>query len=205
MSAVPKLDRLVFEEEPHRYLLHGKEIPGITAVLRGAGLIDASWFSAAAADRGTAVHLAIQYAAEGDLDESSLAPSFAPYLAGWREFCAAVGWTPLEAPELLVASETLSFATRIDGVGEVFGRPTIVNWKTGARLAWHAIQSAGEALAYGEWIGKVAPHRLCRASVYLDDEGGYALIEHKKKSDVDVFRAAACLAAWKAGNGYREG
>ena len=100
----------------------------------------------------------------------------------------------MERPELLVGSETLRFGTRIDGVGRTKGNPRLVvaNWKSGQAENWHAIQSAGEAVAYAETVGRTTTAALRRAAIYLRDDGTYRFHEHsdsEMRRDVEEFRA----------------
>lgn len=199
MSALPEripLDgRLSFEEEGHVYRLDGEVIPGITAVLKRVGLIDDRFYSVEARDRGTAVHAAIEYLQEGDLERSSLAPLLIPYVEAWERFRDEMGWEPIERPELLVGSESLRFATRIDGVGLTRDCPfvTVCNWKSGAAALWHPIQAAGEAIAYAETTGRATAFGVRRAALYLRDDGTYRFEPHPAKytqRDLDDFRAA---------------
>lgn len=207
MSALPEripLDgRLTFEEARHVYRLDGEVIPGITSVLKRAGIIDDRFYSAEARDRGSAVHTAIEYLQEGDLERKTLAPLLVPYVEAWERFRDEMGWEPIERPELLVGSETLRFATRIDGVGVTRGCPlvTVCNWKTGSGYsAWWAIQSAGETIAYSETFGR-SLYAMRRASVLLTTNGRYKFDVHDDKNDYAVFRGAAVVAHWKNANG----
>ncbi len=193
---IPFSGRLTFEEEPHLYTLDGEVIPGITSILKAARLLDDSFYSVEARERGVAVHLAIQYLIEGDLQRDSLAPLILPYVEAWERFAIEMHWQPVEAPELLVGSEVLRFATRIDGIGRVNGSPLLVvnNWKSGGPEPWHAVQSAGEAVAYAETTGRATTYGLRRAALYLRNDGTYRWHEHETKCagrDVDDFRAAA--------------
>lgn len=199
MSALPErihLDgRLTFEEARHVYRLDGEVIPGITSVLKRAGIIDDRFYSAEARDRGSAVHTAIEYLQEGDLERKTLAPLLVPYVEAWERFRDEMGWEPIERPELLVGSETLRFATRIDGVGRMKGDPRIGigNWKTGQPEPWHPIQSAGEAIAFAETCGRATTLALRRFAVYLRPDGTFRFHEHKPSEatrTVDDFRAA---------------
>lgn len=198
---VPFAGRLTFDEASHRYRLDGERIPGITAVLKSAGMIEDTHFTAFSRDRGSAVHLAVQYAAEGDLKTESLAAFLVPYVEAWERFRADSGWVATEPPELLVASPTLRFATRIDGVGVLNGATFVLNWKTGQPAAFHSVQAAAEAIAYVETYGTVSLWTVRRAALYLRDDGTYRLEEHARRGDFDDFRAAARVYHWQEMNG----
>lgn len=192
---IPYEGRLTFDEASHTYQLDGLFIPGITSVLKAAGVVDDRFYTTEARDRGLAVHAAIEYLIEGDLAWERVHPVLEPYLCAYERFVEEMGWEPVEAPELLVGSETLRFATRIDGIGRTRGNPRLVvgNWKTGQAEKWHAIQSAGEAVAYAETVGRTTTAALRRAAIYLRDDGTYRFHEHpdsEMRRDVEDFRAA---------------
>lgn len=194
---VPYSGRLVFEEGPHRYRLDGEVIPGITSVLKRVGLVDDGYYNIEARDRGSAVHAAIEFLQEGDLKRESIAPLLIPYVEAWERFRDEMGWEPIERPELLVGSEVLRVATRIDGIGRVKGDPRIVvaNWKTGSGSPepWHPLQSSGEALLFAETTGRTTTLALRRAAVYLRPDGTYRWHPHPEQEarrDAEDFRAA---------------
>ncbi len=98
-------EMLTFEPEAHRYTLHRGAtarreeeaeailLPSVTGVLQASGLIDFSRIPPTilrdARDRGGAVHQAVHYFNEGDLDVESFRadfPAYAPYLDAWLRF-----------------------------------------------------------------------------------------------------------------------
>jgi len=55
-------------------------VPGVTGIIRAAGLMDVTGFNDYARDRGTAVHKAIELYERGTLDVDSLDEVITPYL-----------------------------------------------------------------------------------------------------------------------------
>ncbi|MDP2317499.1 MAG: hypothetical protein Q8P41_31735 [Pseudomonadota bacterium] len=198
---VPYSGRLVFEEDVHRYRLDGEVIPGITSVLKRAGMIEDGFYSTEARDRGTAVHLAIQYLLEGCLAFETVDPSLLGYVEAFQRFVTESGIEFLERPELLVGSETLRYATLVDGVGRIGRQVYVLNWKSGAAEPFHPVQAAGEAIAYVEAYGAASIWTLGRAALYLGNDGRYSFHEHKRKGDLDDFRAAVRVAHWNEQHG----
>ena len=131
---------LDFEEESHRYLLNGNQVPSVTQVIKSAGLSEVEQFyTPEAAQRGTAVHAACQYDDEetlGDCTENLLG-----YLNGWRKFRAESGFVPTHI-EIRLASERYQFAGALDRIGALNGKPSLLDIKSGAFCRWHAIQLA---------------------------------------------------------------
>lgn len=196
MSAAEK-PALRFDEKEHRYFLGERELPGVTSRLKLAGMIEDGWFNEKARDRGTAVHYATEYDDLGILKEETLDERAVPYLEAWRAFRRETGWENVEFPELPVCSPTLGYATKIDRVGNLRGKLSVLNLKTGQRAPWHGAQLAGEAIAYCEWRGLSSTFKVQRLSLYLANDGTYRLHVHENRIDFERFKAAVVIAAWK--------
>jgi hypothetical protein len=194
------------------YLTGDRALPGISSRLRLAGLVDETWFARYpnASLRGTAVHSATQFWDEGDLAIDSVDPAIVGYLDAWKRFVAETGWRNLEPPETMVASLTMDYATTIDRVGGMGGEwvtgldvpvnLTVLNLKSGRSAPWHAVQLAGEALAYSEW----APFplfKIQRAALHLLADGTYRLEPYRNREDYDDFRAVLRVARWRERHG----
>lgn len=122
---------LIFLEDNHRYILDGCELPSVStlcAPLHRAVYADApKWQLEAAAERGTAVHIAtaqLERTGQADADESC-APYVRAYAAFLSEHEAAWSLTeqPLYHPELL-------FAGTPDRYGLLDGKATLLDVKT---------------------------------------------------------------------------
>jgi len=196
---------ITLDEATHVYCVDGRRLPGITNRLKSNGMIDDEWFTEESRQRGAAVHLATQYADEKCLDLSSVDPRLHGYLLAWERFKDEMRVSFAGPPEMLVAFPDLGYATRIDRVVRLQHREShavVVNLKTGVPLPWHPIQLAGELLAYC-YTTQERLTRTTRASVYLKADGSYKWEPYKHrdlKADIEVFRAAAILAAWKDSN-----
>lgn len=85
-------DALQFDPVLHAYYLDGQRLPSVTQILQRSGLIDFSHIPTAvmtaARNRGAAVHQAVHYYNEGDLDPSFQQdfPEYWPYVAAWLRF-----------------------------------------------------------------------------------------------------------------------
>ena len=162
----------------------------VTGILRAANLIDVSFASDEARDRGTAVHAATQFLDDGDLDLSSVHEAIAPALARYQEFKAHV------QPEILAVEEevehsTLRYRGRLDRRIAINGREGILDVKGVFRAAWQGVQLAGYAACF--------PRPMARWTLHLPSDGtDYRLIEHTDRDDWRVFQAALSIASWKA-------
>src|SRR3954452_7906298 len=75
-----------FDPCSHAYYFRGRRLISVTQAIQAAGLIRSEWYTEAARQRGRAVHLAIHFDAQRDLDESSVSPLVRPYLEAARSF-----------------------------------------------------------------------------------------------------------------------
>lgn len=184
---------LTLDPETHTYELDGKRLPGVTAVLKAQGFIDAAWFTEYGRDRGTKVHQAIEFYDAGDLDEDSLDPVLKPYLAAWKRFKEEAHVT-IEASEVRLASEVYGFAGTIDKVATIGSTKAILDLKSGQVQPWTGIQLAAYHILLNEPTRK-------RYAVQLNNDGSYRLHEFKDRSDRAVFLAALTVHQWKRREG----
>jgi len=173
--------------ENHRYQVNGREVDGVTDIIKSAGLMDVGWSSDWHMARGKAVHKAIEYYEQGDLDESRLDPAILPYLAGWKLFRAETGYESQEH-ERMIYHPVYQFCGTLDQIGIMDGQTCLVDIKTGVYQPWWALQTA----AYNS----IAKCRR-RLSVQLTDEGKYKVTEHSNKLDFQRFLAAMTVAGMR--------
>jgi hypothetical protein len=105
---------LTFKEDTHQYFVDGKEVPGVSHVMKTLGLSkDYTGTDDFYRDRGTAVHKAAELYLTERLDESSLDPEIIPFFEGFKRFWEAHRH-PLPYVEHMLYSESLGFAGSID-------------------------------------------------------------------------------------------
>ncbi len=173
---------LQFDEINHAYSYDGRRVPGVTSVLSALHKFDgvSADVLAAAAERGTAVHLACELLDLGDLDEESVDPAIAGYVNGWRLFMAekAPVWDRIEAK---CFHKIHRYAGTLDRAGVMDGDEWIVDIKTAA--ASHPVWGVQTA-AYANALDKP---KARRGTVQLRPDGKYRLIEWKDRTDWPVF------------------
>ena len=197
---------LEFSEADHVYRLYGRPIPSVTSVIRDNRLgPDFSRVPAdslqRARDLGTAVHAALHYADEGTLDETTVDPAVAPYLAAWRAFRAARGVVIVEM-ERRYADVTYRFGGTLDRivVADVMDigprRRVVCDVKTGGveganyqTAAYHYL--AGEGPGTLRWAVQLHPERPVPYTVY----------PYSSPRDWRIFRAALELTHERAALG----
>jgi hypothetical protein len=189
---------LTFDALTHTYTLDGRELPSVTTILKGTGMIDYSMIPQAvlqeAGRRGTAVHVALQYMDDGELDESSVAPEYAGYIKAAKRFYAETGFT-VAHNEYRDYHRGLLYAGTLDRTG-VFPDDSlaVVDWKTGLVMPAHALQLVGYANFFRN------PRRYRRIAVKLNADGTYRAQEFpaaRFEQDWAMFQAALACYQWQ--------
>jgi len=185
MSAMPVLD-----EATHTYTLNGVVVPGVTSLLEplsGLHFVDREVLRAAA-DFGTAVHLACELDDRGTLDEEELDPALAPYLSAWRRFSKdyAVKWSLIEH---LVHHPVMGYAGKLDRYGIVKGDDAVVDLKSSAIL----YPTVGAQLS--AYVKALPGTTLLtkRIGVLLKPDGNYQAKRYTDPSDWAVFASLITL------------
>lgn len=175
----------------------GLEYPTVTEVLRAAGLAEAPYLSPAMARglaRGRALHLAIQYHAEGTLDPASLHPEIEGAFRAYLRFREEVPHAVL-ATETTLFHPTWQFCGRPDRVADLDGHAgvAILDWKLGESPDLEAAryQLAGYRVL---WAAH-APDRPAERgyAVRLGRDGRYSLHDLTDPEASQVFLAALIL------------
>lgn len=134
---------LTFTAETHEYQLDGKKVPSVTQVLSEMGFIDTRWFTEESRERGTLVHKLCELHDLGVLDEESVDPRLAGYLAAWKSFGVKTEfvWTSVEKP---LAHPLFRYAGTPDRIGiSGKGIKTLIDIKSGPPSLWHCFQIGG--------------------------------------------------------------
>lgn len=185
---------LSFDEAGHSYRFEGKPVPGVTSILsalrEGEDAPDEA--RRIAANRGRAVHRAIELDVAGDLDESRLHEDIASRLRAWRKFRAEYGFSPGRA-ELRVFSRRFGYAGTLDLWGWAQGFPIILDAKATAAVPRKAhIQLAGYAQALRETLHS-GPVR--RAILHLRPDR-YDFVPCTDQTDFETFLACLTVKRW---------
>lgn len=173
--------KIEFDEQTHIYKLNGKIIPSVTQIL--SNLSNFSFVSpevlARKADIGCKVHKACEWWDKNELDEETLHPIISGYLSGWKKFKKDTRYIPM-IWEVLAASEKYLFGGRIDSVGVIDDKQTLVDIKTGIKTKSHSLQTAAYQILWEEEVKGRIRQRLC---VYLKKDGNYSIEPHSDKID----------------------
>lgn len=181
----------------HKYTLDGRPVPGVTQVLKEAGLVNADWATQWHLERGQAIHAAAEYIVRGTLDWSTVDERIRPYLDALQKFLKDSDCElATAAPELFVHSARHRYAGRLDLVAKVFGEWTVCDWKSGA-VGPAGPQTAAYEMAYREERG--ITKLLKRIAVQLKPDGKYKMKELADFSD--YLDWLACLERFRTKDG----
>lgn len=191
---IATLDSPVFTFDPneHKYFLDGVEIPGVTSILKEAGLSQFWGGFTQAQLRGLHVHEACEYLDLNDLDWHSVYPQWMGYVRSYERFKQETGFVP-ELIEYQTLHPIYRFAGTIDRRGVLSGQKVLLDLKTGPEEDWHPLQLAGyQILGGAEW----SKDRRC--SLHLQQDGSIARLSwHDDANDLKTFMAALTVTHWK--------
>lgn len=190
---------LEYDDKTHTYTVDGQVYPSVTQVLTEAGFIDPTWYTEEGAERGKNVALITELhdkneLADGRLEE--LYPQYVGYLVAWGKFCVERVEEILGIEER-VCNTTWGYAGTLDRRVRLIGGTgqCIPDIKTGAKAYWHRYQTAAYMACDYDKVHT-------RMAVYLKPNGKYTCDPHDNYlHDLDVFRAALCVANEKRAHG----
>lgn len=135
---------ITFDPDSHTYYENGERVLGVSEILKASGLQDLGpefpgmdEILANAADRGKVIHEAIRLLNEGDLDWDTVDEEILPYLECWQTWAEKVDLKPIQWETAMSARHylpwrSIRYAGTVDLVAYVFGKPTVVDIKTGS-------------------------------------------------------------------------
>ena len=183
------MSELIFDPSTHTYTLRGQRLLSVTQVIDAAGLIDKQWFTDEHRLRGTAVHEAVLYDVQSDLDKTQLHELIAGYVEGWFAFKRDSKFVPIkklcEKPQF---HPLYLYAGTADLFGMLNSYPALIDIKTGDS------PTAGiQTSAYVEFpvFKAYTPKRF---TLRLYKEGTYKLIQHTDKTDFPKFMECLKIA-----------
>lgn len=189
------MNGITFDKESHRYFKDGKPVLSVTQYLKLAGFVDCEWFTDEGRARGSAVHAAMNYLVQNDLDESSIHPVIMPYIEAGKKFIAETGFKP-EKVEQIVYDEIYGYIGTYDAKGtwDLSPGKIRIDYKTGSLAPYVGLQLAAYDAADDESCRKFA--------VELKGDGTYRLSkEYNDRNDIKVFRALVSTVNWRIKNG----
>lgn len=194
-SCSPNNSGLRLDPDTHTYYWNGQRVPGVTHSLQAAGLIDYSGIPQhvldRAAERGRAVHRALEFLDAGTLDRTTVSDELEPYLQAYERFCADTGFFPVLS-ERSRYHQLRRYAGTFDRTGTIGDELILLDFKTVAEVQeGHMMQLAGYLHFFPN------PRRFRGIALQLRPTGQYRVHE-MRLCDFDqysaVFFAAITMA-----------
>ena len=132
---IPELNELEFQNDGHKYILNGSDIPSVTNIMTPLssfeyGEIDEKTMTAAA-ERGTAVHNAIENWIKFGFDD--LDEEYHGYLDGFIDWWEKVKPDPVGS-EIRIYHKLMRYGGTIDLLAMIEGKLNLIDFKTTSRL-----------------------------------------------------------------------
>ena len=179
--------KFAFDEATHIYRLGGKVLSSVTQILDGVGLISDFAKSETAALRGSLIHKACHYLAEGKLDWSSVDARILGYVLAYQKFLNENMIQPIELEQKYYHKDYL-YAGTLDALAKHPKLGTFLyDLKTGSPAKYHGLQTA----AYAGFF----PGLIKRATLFLYDDETYNLRFHNDRTDWPDF--ISCLNVYR--------
>lgn len=173
-------------------------LPHVTDILAEAGLIDTTWFTAEACEKGSAVHLAAQFLDEDDLDFDALDPAVAPRVAQYAKFLAEMK-PMIHRIEMRVENKVHGYCGTLDRLVEMdIPRRGLQRGVLDLKGLTASPSHGPQLAAYQDCVGR--KEWPCRWNLYLMPDR-YKLVEHRDRDDWPVFFAALTISNWRKKNG----
>lgn len=188
-------ETIIFDAENHRYYVNGDEKPGVTTILKNAGLspdfslVDSETLEWKA-QLGKEVHRVIELIIKNDLGDYD--PILEPYIQAAKSFMSVFNIKPIRS-ELAVYSSSLGCCGTLDLLAHYNDTEEgIFDFKTSSAidLMYVGPQTAGYDFSYREWSGQTGRKPYKRFAVQLLKTGKFKVIPCTNPDDLLVFRYA---------------
>jgi hypothetical protein len=205
-----------FDAAAHAYYLDEVRVPSVTGILQASGLADFSRIPPSiredALERGRAVHAAIHYYNERDLDVESFCadfPLYAGYVRAWLTFCEQRHFVAV-LNEHRIVSRRYKVAGTFDCLGLLDGQAVLLDFKTGRPQDVAAnLQTAAYLSLAHEWAREdeqlaafFTLHPIVtRHAIRLKKDGTFTVESYTAPTDFRQFRtlveAQQIIASYK--------
>ena len=188
--------QLTLDEATHTYWVGTRKLPSVTTIMSDLGLShNFSGISSFYAQRGTAVHKAVELVDKGTLDDSTLDPRLSGYVSGYRRFLRESGYGA-EYWEVPLYSESLSFAGTIDKLGTLNGRFGVLDIKTSRTLDPAVeLQLCAYTLLWNE--NRTERPAEFKYALQLTEGGDYSLTTKYSSASIDLWVSVMDVYRWK--------
>lgn len=175
-----------FNPENHTFTLNGKDVPGVTRVLKDERWIDTRYFTEEGRERGTNVHKATAFLDADLLDWRTVDPAIVGYVESWEKARKELGIKVTGIERIVYKGEL--YAGIVDREARWEGRKTVIDIKTGSPNQADNLQIA----AYGATYRNM-PRLLL---VYLKPDGYKAIELEPDKAEIWSLTWHQTLSVW---------
>lgn len=170
-----------FDDVTHTYTCGrtGQVLPGITGMMKAAGLVDDTWFTEESCRRGQIVHELTAAYDLGALELDEVKGKYRGYVLG---HVRNMGIAPheWEFVEVALAHPAIRFAGRCDRGGLMYGATSVLEVKSGVEDDAHDVQTALQAILIAPSLG-LPPEAVMRYVEYLREDGRARLFRCKRQ------------------------
>jgi len=136
-----------FEKATHTYWDGEDRVPGVSEILKGAGVVRKYYAKdTTARDRGTHIHEATELMDTLGLTPLDFPEELHPWLNAWEKFKEATG-AKILLVETLLYNPVARYAGTMDRLLQIDGELFVADIKTGSAAAWHRTQVGAYAEA----------------------------------------------------------
>lgn len=189
----------LFDEKEHKYYIDGKEVPGVTSVIKENNL--SRFFGTEEhLERGSHIHLLTELWDKDNLDMDSVSKDYLMRLVAWANFCSEFKLEHIHT-ELPVFSKKYRFGGKLDRLSFAKVKRTkelwLIDLKSGVPSAAVDIQTSGYEIAATEQLGLKCP--LKRIAVHLKSDGTYNIYHCENQKNLFLYAVALTHYRWQNG------
>jgi hypothetical protein len=189
-------ETLQLDESTHTYWIGKRKFDSVSRILQELHLCnDYTGISSFYAERGTAVHKAVEFVDKGTLDDATVDPAIGGYVQAYRRFLRESGYVPMYW-EVALHHEQLGFAGSIDKGGKLKDKFGIIDIKTSS-----SVDPAVDAQLCGYNVLWNENHPELpvefKYALQLKPDGTYNLITKYSATSVDLWLSIMDVYRWK--------
>lgn len=197
---------VIFDSATHAYYKDGLRVPSNTQILKMAGWVSFEGIAKDVLENkrgiGAAVHACSQFYDEGDLDESTVLPSWSGYLEAWKKFRRESQVDILGTEQRSVGIVNgMPYGLQYDRLAIVDDEESLLELKCCAsKEVYWGIQLAGYDLGLPQCATAI---RRKRYAVQLKPDATYRLWPFDDPSDYEAFTYSLAVTWSQLNRGYK--
>lgn len=160
---------LELDQDTHKYTVDGREVRSVTQILQGVGIIEVWKYRKSGTQRGSEIHECLALIDKGIVKSDVFVDTgHYGYMAAYEIFKKQTEFQ-VGAVEQNLYSKTYNIAGTPDRVGSLKGSECILDFKTGQKEEWHAVQLCMYEMLIDKPCKKYA--------LYLRDDSTWRLLD----------------------------